>query len=93
VRAQKTKSNFAKKMKMIHTRFIRVIVSLSLVLTLVMPTLANGGPVTLLNASYDPPREFYQDFNSAFAKFWKVKTRQDVVIKQSHGGSSQQAGP
>jgi len=47
--------------------------------------------VTLLNVSYDPTRELYQDFNTAFAKYWKSKTGQTVVIKQSHGGSGKQA--
>ncbi len=47
--------------------------------------------VTLLNVSYDPTRELYQDFNAAFAKYWKAKTGQTVVIKQSHGGSGAQA--
>ena len=47
--------------------------------------------ITLLNASYDPTREFYQDYNTAFARYWKSKTGQDVVIKQSHGGSGKQA--
>jgi sulfate transport system substrate-binding protein len=49
------------------------------------------GPVQLLNASYDPTRELYVDFNQAFAKYWKAKTGQDVTIKQSHGGSGKQA--
>jgi sulfate transport system substrate-binding protein len=49
------------------------------------------GPVTLLNVSYDPTRELYQDFNAAFSKYWKAKTGVDVVIKQSHGGSGKQA--
>jgi len=48
-------------------------------------------PVTLLNVSYDPTRELYVEFNQAFARFWKGKTGQDVVIKQSHGGSGKQA--
>ncbi len=47
--------------------------------------------VTLLNVSYDPTRELYVEFNAAFSKFWKAKTGQDVVIKQSHGGSGKQA--
>lgn len=47
--------------------------------------------VTLLNASYDPTRELYQDYNAAFAKYWKAKTGQNVTIQQSHGGSSKQA--
>jgi sulfate transport system substrate-binding protein len=48
-------------------------------------------PVTLLNVSYDPTRELYEDFNHAFAAFWKGKTGQDVTIRQSHGGSGKQA--
>src|ERR1700674_4612494 len=46
---------------------------------------------TLLNVSYDPTRELYQDFNQAFIKYWKGKTGQTVDIKQSHGGSGGQA--
>ncbi len=46
---------------------------------------------TLLNVSYDPTRELYQDFNKAFVKHWQGKTGQTVVIKQSHGGSGKQA--
>lgn len=47
--------------------------------------------VTLLNVSYDPTRELYQDYNAAFAKYWKSKTGQTVTVQQSHGGSSKQA--
>lgn len=47
--------------------------------------------VTLLNVSYDPTRELYAEFNTAFAKHWKAQTGQDVTIKQSHGGSGKQA--
>jgi len=50
-----------------------------------------AGPVKLLNVSYDPTRELYQDINAAFAKQWKAKTGVDVEISQSHGGSSKQA--
>jgi sulfate/thiosulfate-binding protein len=46
---------------------------------------------TLLNVSYDPTRELYQDFNAAFIKYWKAKTGQIVTIRQSHGGSGGQA--
>ena len=53
--------------------------------------LSFGQRVTLLNVSYDPTRELFQDFNLAFAKYWKAKTGQDVTIQQSHGGSSKQA--
>lgn len=45
----------------------------------------------LLNVSYDPTREFYQEYNAAFAKHWKETAGEDVVIKQSHGGSGKQA--
>ncbi len=47
--------------------------------------------VTLLNVSYDPTRELYQDLNAAFAKHWKEKTGATVKINQSHGGSGKQA--
>jgi len=45
----------------------------------------------LLNVSYDPTRELYQDVNAAFSAQWKAKTGKDVVIQQSHGGSGKQA--
>ncbi|MEO7138491.1 MAG: sulfate ABC transporter substrate-binding protein [Gemmatimonadales bacterium] len=48
-------------------------------------------PVTLLNVSYDPTRELYEDYNRWFATYWKAKTGQDVTIRQSHGGSGKQA--
>jgi sulfate transport system substrate-binding protein len=47
--------------------------------------------IELLNVSYDPTREFYADYNAAFAKYWKARTGDDVVIRQSHGGSGAQA--
>jgi len=47
--------------------------------------------VTLLNVSYDPTRELYEEFNGIFASYWKKKTGQTVEIKQSHGGSGKQA--
>ncbi|TXF13445.1 sulfate ABC transporter substrate-binding protein [Pelomicrobium methylotrophicum] len=46
---------------------------------------------TLLNVSYDPTRELYQDFNAAFVRYWKAHTGEAVTIKQSHGGSGKQA--
>src|SRR5258706_16316086 len=58
--------------------------------SVVSAALASGGQIELLNASYDPTRELYQDFNPAFAKYWKEKTGDTVVIKQSHGGSGKQ---
>jgi sulfate/thiosulfate transport system substrate-binding protein len=47
--------------------------------------------ITLLNVSYDPTRELYQDFNKAFAAHWKAKTGDTVAVKTSHGGSGKQA--
>jgi sulfate transport system substrate-binding protein len=50
-----------------------------------------AGAVKLLNVSYDPTRELYQNINAAFVKQWKAQTGVDVVISQSHGGSGSQA--
>ncbi|MES2934062.1 MAG: sulfate ABC transporter substrate-binding protein [Pseudomonadota bacterium] len=52
---------------------------------------AFAADVTLLNVSYDPTRELYEDFNKAFAQQWKAKTGDNVSVKQSHGGSGKQA--
>jgi len=52
---------------------------------------ARAQSLTILNVSYDPTRELYQDYNAAFAKYWKAKTGQSVTIEQSHGGSGAQA--
>jgi sulfate/thiosulfate transport system substrate-binding protein len=57
----------------------------------VLPLGAQEKPVTLLNASYDPTREFYRDVNTAFARQWRTKSGQTVTINQSHGGSGKQA--
>jgi sulfate/thiosulfate transport system substrate-binding protein len=47
--------------------------------------------VKLLNVSYDPTRELYEDYNRAFAAYWKAKTGDTVIVNQSHGGSGKQA--
>jgi sulfate/thiosulfate-binding protein len=52
---------------------------------------AFAADLTLLNVSYDPTRELYQDFDAAFAKHWKAKTGDTVTVRQSHGGSGKQA--
>jgi sulfate transport system substrate-binding protein len=65
--------------------------------TLILPLLIFPGAsvlaqeISLLNVSYDPTRELYQEFNAAFARHWKATTGQSVAIKQSHGGSGKQA--
>jgi sulfate/thiosulfate-binding protein len=53
--------------------------------------LAQGQPISLLNVSYDPTRELYQDINKAFIAFWKQRTGQDLKINQSHNGSGASA--
>ena len=62
-----------------------------LLLTYSIQGRAQGSEVSLLNVSYDPTRELYQDFNQTFANYWKAKTGQTVTVEQSHGGSSKQA--
>lgn len=60
-------------------------------IALTVPLLASAAEVTLLNVSYDPTREFYQDYNAAFSKYWLAKTGDKVTVKASHGGSGKQA--
>ena len=63
-----------------------------LLLGLLLPVAAGWGKsLELLNVSYDPTREFYQEFNQAFAKAYQAKTGQSVTIQQSHGASGKQA--
>ncbi len=57
----------------------------------IIPAHVSAAEVRLLNVSYDPTRELYEAVNAAFAKQWKAKTGEDVVVKQSHGGSGKQA--
>jgi sulfate/thiosulfate transport system substrate-binding protein len=52
---------------------------------------AQAKEIKLLNVSYDPTRELYQEYNTAFDKHWKAKTGDDAVVSQSHGGSGKQA--
>jgi sulfate transport system substrate-binding protein len=52
---------------------------------------AHAADVSLLNVSYDPTRELYQEYNAAFSKYWQAKTGDTVSVKQSHGGSGKQA--
>jgi sulfate/thiosulfate transport system substrate-binding protein len=54
-------------------------------------TSAYAADTALLNVSYDPTRELYQDFNKAFSTQWKAKAGDNVSVKQSHGGSGKQA--
>ncbi|WP_323011223.1 sulfate ABC transporter substrate-binding protein [Castellaniella sp.] len=52
---------------------------------------AQASNISLLNASYDPTRELYQAYNTAFSRYWLNKTGDHVLVRQSHGGSGKQA--
>jgi sulfate/thiosulfate-binding protein len=71
-------------MRFIHSFYVAVIAS-----ALAAP--AQAADLSLLNVSYDPTRELYQDFNKSFATAWKSKSGDDLKVKQSHGGSGKQA--
>src|SRR5215471_9599154 len=73
------------------TRLLALAVSGAASILSVAPAAAVAKDITLLNVSYDPTRELYQDYNKAFAAWWKAKTGDNVTIKQSHGGSGKQA--
>jgi sulfate transport system substrate-binding protein len=60
-------------------------------LLLLTASAAHASTITLLNVSYDPTRELYEEYNKAFASYWKGKTGDDVKVNQSHGGSAKQA--
>lgn len=74
-------------------------ISLSLPVSAILATVLAGGmsacrhssATELLNVSYDPTRELYQDYNLLFAKHWKEKTGIEITVHQSHGGSGKQA--
>ncbi len=60
-------------------------------IVVLMGSAAHAAGVKLLNVSYDPTRELYEDYNKAFAAYWKSKTGDTVSVNQSHGGSGKQA--
>jgi sulfate/thiosulfate transport system substrate-binding protein len=65
--------------------------TLAIATSLLLAPMLHAAESTLLNVSYDPTRELYDDYNKAFAQYWKQKTGKDVQIRQSHGGSGKQA--
>ena len=69
----------------------RAVHTLALAAALTVGGLAHAKDISLLNVSYDPTRELYQEYNAAFAKHWKAKTGDNVTVKASHGGSGKQA--
>jgi sulfate transport system substrate-binding protein len=73
-------------------RLVREYVWFAVALIVVlMGSAAHAAEVKLLNVSYDPTRELYEDYNKAFAAYWKSKTGDTVSVNQSHGGSGKQA--
>jgi sulfate transport system substrate-binding protein len=71
-------------------RFFKMIWAVGLLLA-VLPLTTAARAVNLLNVSYDPTRELYADYNSAFARYWQAKTHQNVTVQTSNGGSGKQA--
>ena len=65
--------------------------TIATLLALTLPIALRAADISLLNVSYDPTRELYQDYNEAFAKYWKAKTGDNVKVQASHGGSGKQA--
>jgi sulfate transport system substrate-binding protein len=75
-----------------NSRRVRLISAAALlVVGLGLAATLRAATVSLLNVSYDPTRELYDDYNKAFAAYWKGKTGDTVVVNQSHGGSGKQA--
>jgi sulfate/thiosulfate-binding protein len=77
-------------MAMTMNRILKRVALAALAATMLAAPAARAAD-TLLNVSYDPTRELYDDYNKAFAAYWKQKTGKDVTIRQSHGGSGKQA--
>ncbi len=74
------------------SRWVRLISAAALlVVGLCLAATLRAATLSLLNVSYDPTRELYDDFNKSFAAYWKGKTGDTVVVNQSHGGSGKQA--
>jgi sulfate transport system substrate-binding protein len=68
-----------------------ILVGVALMLGLGGAPALPAATITLLNVSYDPTRELYEDYNKAFAAYWRAKTGDTVIVNQSHGGSGKQA--
>ena len=77
-------------MSLIKTKRLLLQITIGSLLTPVL-VVAQAADVSLLNVSYDPTRELYQDVNKAFIQQWKTQTGDNLKIRQSHGGSGKQA--
>src|SRR5215510_14474466 len=76
----------------IRNRFKGLIAAAGAVaLSVALLNAAHAKDIELLNVSYDPTRELYEDYNKAFTAIWEKKTGDKVTVKQSHGGSGKQA--
>ena len=75
----------------IHSPLRRRLAALALLAGLAVAGAVLAKDIALLNASYDPTRELYVEYNKAFAAYWKGKTGDVVNVRQSHGGSGKQA--
>ncbi len=73
------------------TIFRNALFALATLSMVAVPVASAAAPVRLLNVSYDPTRELYKDINARFARRWQASTKQQVEIRQSHGGSGKQA--
>jgi sulfate/thiosulfate-binding protein len=82
------KSNIQHEPKDIMKKFLTILLTLWAV---VLADVATAKDIKLLNVSYDPTRELYHEFNTAFARHWQGKTGDKLTIQQSHGGSGKQA--
>ena len=71
--------------------FRKLTLSFAIAAMVAAPAPALAAPVQLLNVSYDPTRELYRDINANFARRWQAQAKQQVQIRQSHGGSGKQA--
>jgi len=73
-------------------RFLQLLTAPALLALMLLTSPAlHAKTTTLLNVSYDPTRELYDDYNKAFIQYWKKKSGKDISIRQSHGGSGKQA--
>lgn len=77
----------------ISRRFLRISIGVAITSVVLVATVKSSWATaqTILNVSYDPTREFYRDFDTAFAQFWKAKTGNDLMVNVSNGGSGKQA--
>ncbi len=77
--------------KILRSALLALVLAMTALSCTSTKTNPSSSAITLLNVSYDPTRELYQEYNTAFADYWKTKTGETVTVQQSHGGSGKQA--